>query len=361
MIEFTDNQKKTVASGLTFLSLAVVFAFVSFVVWMLMRALAYVSVAVTPVALGLFLAMFFRPYYLWWKKIVKNPSLAVSLMLVSILAPLSVIMWHYGSMIAEQAANLIAQAPELAAKTVDFIQTNFPKIQQLADNLGVPYREWIDVYKVKAVHFGVNVLGYVTGLVSALVALIFFAYFLTRPEMRGKDYVAALPFLKEETKSFVAVQIDAFMDIVVSFFQRQVVICLIEGVLYGGGFALVGLPYGFIIGFALGCLNLVPLFGTVVCLPIAVSLALFGAGASTLRLVGVLSVWLTGQFLDGYVITPRIQGDKTGLGYAGVVFSFFFWGAVFKSMLGLLLAIPLSAFCVVLWRSLKSNYIKPVV
>lgn len=361
MIEFTENQKKTVASGLTFLSLAVVFAFVAFVAWALVRAVSYVSAAITPVVLGLFLAMFFRPYYLWWKKFVKNPSAAVALMLLSILIPLSLLLWYFGSMIAEQAANLVAQAPELAAKIVNYIHTNFPRAQRLADSLGVPYHDWIDIYKIKAVHFGVDMLGRVAGLVSALVALVFFAYFLTRPEMKGKDYVAELPFLKEETKDFVAVQIDAFTGIVISFFQRQVVICLIEGVLYGGGFALTGLPYGFMIGFALGCLNLIPLFGTVVCLPIALALALFGADASTLRVAGVLAVWLAGQILDGYVITPRIQGGKTGLGYAGVVFSFFFWGAVFKSMLGLLLAIPLSAFCVVLWRSLKSNYIKPIV
>ena len=75
----------------------------------------------------------------------------------------------------------------------------------------------------------------------------------------------------------------------------------------------------------------------------------------------VLGVWLVGQILDGYLITPKIQGDKTGLGYAGVIFSFFFWGIVFNSFLGLLLAIPLSAFCVVLWRAIKAKYIKPVV
>ena len=146
-----------------------------------------------------------------------------------------------------------------------------------------------------------------------------------------------------------------------SFFQRQTVICLIEGVYYGLGFALVGLPYGFLIGFMLGVLNLVPLFGTVVCLPVAMPLAYFGAGGSTTRLVLVLVVWAIGQVLDGYLITPKIQGNKTGLGYAGVIFSFFFWGIVLGPVLGLLLAIPLSAFCVVLWRALKSKYIRPVV
>jgi predicted PurR-regulated permease PerM len=132
-------------------------------------------------------------------------------------------------------------------------------------------------------------------------------------------------------------------------------------VYYGLGFALVGLPYGFLIGFMLGVLNLVPLFGTVVCLPVAMSLAFFGIGGSTTRLVLVLVVWAIGQVLDGYLITPKIQGNKTGLGYAGVIFSFFFWGIVLGPVLGLLLAIPLSAFCVVLWRALKSKYIRPVV
>jgi predicted PurR-regulated permease PerM len=75
----------------------------------------------------------------------------------------------------------------------------------------------------------------------------------------------------------------------------------------------------------------------------------------------VIGVWAMGQFLDGYLITPKIQGDKTGLGYAGVIFSFFFWGLVFQSLLGLLLAIPLSAFCIVLWNALKERYIRPVL
>ena len=131
--------------------------------------------------------------------------------------------------------------------------------------------------------------------------------------------------------------------------------------MYGTGFGLVGLPYGFLIGFMLGVLNLIPLFGSVVCLPVALPLAYFVHGGSLTRLLLVLGVWGLGQFLDGYFITPRIQGNKTGLGYAGVIFSFFFWGTILGPMLGMLLAIPLSAFCVVLWRALKSKYIRPVV
>ena len=121
-----------------------------------------------------------------------------------------------------------------------------------------------------------------------LVALIFFVFFLMTKDRRGSEIVQQLAFLKEDTRSFVAAQIDAFIDILVSFFQRQTVICLIEGVMYGTGFWLVGLPYGFLVGFALGVLNLIPFFGSVVCLPIALPLAYFAQGGSLSRVLLVL-------------------------------------------------------------------------
>jgi len=361
MIEFTDSQKKSVASGITVLAIAAMIGFVACIGWFLVKVLAFLSPAVTPVVAGLFLALFFKPYFGWWMRLVRNPTLAVLLMMTSVLVPVVLILWYFGSVVADQASNLITQAPQLAERFMDWFHTNFPKARELADKVGVPYRDWIEIYKVKAAQVGVGVLGSVTGLVSWIVALVFFVYFLTKPDMRGEDYVKEMPFLKDDTKAFVAEQVDAFSDIVVSFFQRQTVICLVEGILYGLGFVLVGLPYGFMIGFALGVLNLVPLFGTVTCLPIALPLAYFGANGSSLRVIGVLCVWLAGQVLDGYVITPRIQGGRTGLGYAGVIFSFFFWGVVFNSFFGLLVAIPLSAFCVVFWRAIKSRYIRPVM
>ncbi len=361
MIDFTETQKKTIASGLTMLSLAVVVAFATFVGWLLLKMLTFVSPAITPVLFGLFLAMFFRPYYALWLKAFKNPTLALAAVVLSILIPLGLFLWFFGSFAVSQILDFVSTAPDRMARFVAWFNDSFPNAAQMADRLGIPYRDWATSLRSGAVNTAFNFVGYMTSLLNWLVSIIFFVYFLTRPKVTGKSCVQGLSFLKEETKAFVAEQVDAFLSIIVSFFQRQVVICILEGFLYGIGFALVGLEYGFLLGFLLGVLNLVPLLGSVVCLPVALPLAYWGAGGSVWLLVGVLCVWLAGQFLDGYFITPKIQGDKTGIGYAGVIFSFFFWGVVFQSLLGLLLAIPLSAFCVVFWRALKSRYIKPVI
>ena len=364
MIEFTDSQKKTIAAGITVLSLSLVFAFTAFVLWVVFKVLSFASSAIIPVVLGFFLSLFFKPYYEWWQKQVRNPTLALAAMLLTIFVPLGLFLWYAGAVTIDQISNLIRQGPTMANHVVEWAKATFPKSVSLLDQLGVRYDNLGEIYTNyggAALKAGTGALKFVGSVLSALVTLIFFVFFLTSKPRRGSDIVSQLTFLKPETRDFAAEQIDAFVEILVSFFQRQTVICLIEGVYYGLGFALVGLPYGFLIGFMLGVLNLVPLFGTVVCLPVAMPLAYFGVGGSMTRLVLVLVVWAIGQVLDGYLITPKIQGNKTGLGYAGVIFSFFFWGIVLGPVLGLLLAIPLSAFCVVLWRALKSKYIRPVV
>ena len=364
MIEFTEGQRKTVATGLTVLSLALVVAFVTFTAWLVLKLLSFAAPAIVPVVLGFFLALFFKPYYGWWKKTVRNPTLALVALLVTVFVPAGLLLWYAGAVLVDQIANLIAQGPELVRQVTEWSQATFPKFHSLLEQVGLSSGSMGDVYTKyapAAFKAGTGALKCLTGVLTALVTLIFFVFFLTSKDRRGSEIVAQLTFLKESTRGFVAEQVDTFVEILVSFFQRQVVICLVEGVMYGTGFWLVGLPYGFLLGFTLGILNLIPLFGSVVCLPIALPLAYFVRDGSLTRLVLVLVVWGIGQVLDGYFITPKIQGNKTGLGYAGVIFSFFFWATLLGPMLGMLLAIPLSAFCVVLWRALKSKYIRPVV
>ena len=378
VLEFTEGQKKVVAAGVTVLALAAVFAFAAFVVWACVRVLELTSAAIVPVLFGLFLSLFFKPYYGWFRSRLRNPTLAFFAMSATVLVPAGLIVWFAGSAIVDQVSNFLAAAPTLVAKISAWCQTNHPGWERGLRQLGAPESVLLfftdpaafsqeacaqlgAAYGGSAVKVGVGVAKSMLGLLNGIIAFVFFVYFLMKPDVKGADLANHLAFCKKDTRAFLAEQVDAFCDVMVNFFQRQVLICLVEGVLYGAGFALVGVPYGFLIGFGLGVFNLVPLFGTVVFLPVAVALAFFGDGGSTFRLVGTLVVWACGQVADGYCITPLIQGGKTGLGFAGVIFSFVFWGTVFHSMIGLLLAIPLSAFWLVLWRAVKKRYVRPVL
>ena len=62
-----------------------------------------------------------------------------------------------------------------------------------------------------------------------------------------------------------------------------------------------------------------------------------------------LCVFVAVQMLEGYFLTPKIMGGKTGLHPTVIIFSVFFWGIALDGILGMILAIPLTAFMAALW------------
>ena len=75
----------------------------------------------------------------------------------------------------------------------------------------------------------------------------------------------------------------------------------------------------------------------------------------------VLVTFVVVQAVEGYVLTPRIMGEKTGLHPMAIIVAVFFWGAAIQGILGMILAIPLTAFLVVFWRLLRDKYITELV
>jgi predicted PurR-regulated permease PerM len=170
-----------------------------------------------------------------------------------------------------------------------------------------------------------------------------------------------LPFMKKETRDDVIYLLDQFIIILLTFFRGQIIIALAQGILFAIGFALVGLPYGIVIGITLGLLNIIPYLGSIAGLGVALPLAYFSNDGGTLLVVLVLAVFVSVQAIEGYLLTPKITGKRTGLHPALIIFAVFFWGVALGGILGMMLAIPLTAFAVVFWRLLKKKYITEVL
>ena len=74
---------------------------------------------------------------------------------------------------------------------------------------------------------------------------------------------------------------------------------------------------------------------------------------------GLLSVWAVfavGQFLESFLITPKIVGDKIGLSPFWVIFSLMAFGQLL-GFVGMLVALPLAAVCLVLLQEGKQAYV----
>ena len=189
---------------------------------------------------------------------------------------------------------------------------------------------------------------------------VYFAFFLTA-KPKQIDLAELLPFLKGSTRDDVVYLAHEFVDIIVAFFRGQLIVAFLQGLLFAIGFSVAGLRYGFVIGLALGFLNVIPYLGSILGLSVALPLAMFQPGGGVTTLVTVLIIFAVVQLIEGYVLTPKIMGDRTGLHFMAIIVAVFFWGSALGGILGMVLAIPLTAFLVSFWRLANEKYIHELV
>lgn len=192
----------------------------------------------------------------------------------------------------------------------------------------------------------------------AIIPIYLFFFLLSRGGQTSK-LGGHLTFLSPDLRADVVFLVREFVGIVVTFFRGQILIGLIMGVLLALGFSLVGLKFGLFIGLALGVLNIVPYLGTIVGLAVALPLAFFQPGGGWALVGLVVLVKIIVQAIEGWFLTPKIMGDRTGLHPVVIIFAIFFWGTALGGVLGLVFAIPLTAFIVTAWRLAKRKYFNP--
>ena len=111
---------------------------------------------------------------------------------------------------------------------------------------------------------GVGIASWIGALIGWAVAPVYFAFFILAEPSGTHGIGQFLPFLKESTRKDVEYLVGEFVDIIVAFFRGQIIIATLQGLLFAIGFSVVGLKFGFIIGLALGFLNLIPYLGHIV-------------------------------------------------------------------------------------------------
>ena len=140
------------------------------------------------------------------------------------------------------------------------------------------------------------------------------------------------------------------------FIRGQSIVCLFLGVWYGLGLTLIGLDYGFLIGVVAGVLSFVPYLGSLTALVFSLSLALFQGWPSLKLFALALGVVGTGQFLEGYVLSPQLVGESIGLHPVWLMFALLAFGQLF-GFVGLIIAVPTAAAIGVVARHLIGLYL----
>ncbi len=175
-------------------------------------------------------------------------------------------------------------------------------------------------------------------VVGAALAAFYLFFFLMNFDRMVAAVRRRLPGKYRTRIEDVVRKIDAAVS---AFLRGRILICVAVGVLTAAGLAVVGVPYWYLIGVATGLAGVVPFMPIFVGLIPAVLVAWFDAGSGW-AVLGATVVFVIVQTLEGWVLTPLIQGKAVGLHPVTLTVALLV-GYNVLGLFGLVAAVPLAS------------------
>ena len=271
---------------------------------------------------------------------------------------------------------ILLVAPILGGQLSSFIESVPGNVAKLQGLLSDPSRAWVQ----KLLGTGFNVdksmsdlmtqgVGWLTAFLHSLwsggralvsvfslvVVTPVVAFYLMYDWHRMLGTVDSwIPVGQRDTVRALAREIDAAIS---GFLRGQTGVCLILGSFYAVALTLTGLNFGLLIGLISGLITFVPYVGSMTGLILSLGVAVAQFWPQYGSILMVLGIFLVGQFLEGYVLSPKLVGESVGLHPVWLIFALLAFGYLF-GFVGLLVAVPLAATIGVLVRFALRQYLE---
>lgn len=193
-----------------------------------------------------------------------------------------------------------------------------------------------------------KIQGYISSVISAVgnifnvfISIIVSIYILAQ----RKQIVAFLSrytnalFNQKTYKKFKKI-FNKGNEIFFKFLTSQIIDAILVGVLVSIAMAILGVKYGMLLGFMVGLFNLIPYFGAIIAVVIAVFITILTGGIGQAAIMAVVVIIL--QQIDANVINPKIVGDSLNISPLLVILAVTVGGAYF-GVLGMFLGVPIVA------------------
>lgn len=195
----------------------------------------------------------------------------------------------------------------------------------------------------------------VFSLLSLLIITPVVAFYLLLDWSRVVATVDSwIPLQHRETLHELVRDID---NAIAGFVRGQAVVCMCLAAFYAVGLTLTGLKSGFLIGLMTGLLSFIPFVGAASGFLVAAIVAVAQFWPDWTSIFIVVGVFVIGQGLEGYVLSPNLVGAKVGLHPVWMMFALLAFGYLL-GFIGLLIAIPLAATIGVLARFAIRKYME---
>ncbi len=270
---------------------------------------------------------------------------------------------------------LLLLIPLLQSQIVEFVgvvpaiikagQTQIqPYLEQLredlfSDSMG-KLPEAAAVYAGKIVNWFTSVLACIWnggGALFNLIALIIISPIVAFYLLHDWDKLTAKvdSWLPRQNAPIIREQLLAIGAIISGFIRGQSMVCIILAVVYGITLTALGLKSGLLLGIGAGFISFIPYLGAAIGMIVGLGIAVVQFPEWSMVVI-VGGVFLFGQTLESYVLTPRLVGDRIGLHPLWIIFALLAGGAL-MGFVGVLIAVPAAAVIGVLVRFSLARYI----
>lgn len=339
------------------LSLVVLVALVGSIMWMFAWLATTFFNLLMSLAISGVLALVLHPVVDFIEIRLRLPRLlAIMVVLLVFFLGIGSLIFLLVPVVAGQVVQLMTILPDALENFQDHFSTYFPEITvMISDSMqnndgeksssGLPGME----------NPGSTIMSYLGMLASVSFVPLFLFFALISGDSLRRQVSEILSVFQKPTQQKVLYFIDVFVGYITAFFQGQLLIAVCMGTLYAISFTLLGLKFGVLIGLILGLLNIVPFLGSLIGLLVVLPMAYLqpDGGVELMLLVGL--VFAAVQLIESWLLTPKIMANRSGLHPALVVISLFFWGTALGGIIGMVLAVPLTAFFVAIWGEIKAS------
>ena len=363
----TENQARILWFALTGLAVAAVIALIVAAVWGLSRLLDVLSPVLWPLAMAAVVACLLSPLVDWLEKRRVPRTRAIVLVFVVAFALFAGVLLSVIPKVVDETQELAGKVPEyserlqqrigkLIAEPPAFLRHFLPAPASAVTDTNSPaatdkpalasVTAWLAGTLPALGSWLLGKIGRVAsgfGMLAGLVLIPVYAFYFLL-EKRGKQHHwnECLPVRDSAAKEEIIFVLDSISQYLVAFFRGQVLVAMCDAVLYTIGFLAVGVNYAFLLGFAAVFLTIIPYLGAIVIFITALTLTFvqYGDWAHPLMVLGVFVVV---QTLEGFVISPKIIGDRVGLHPLVIIIAVMAGTTLLGGILGGVLAIPLAA------------------
>ncbi|MCC8416393.1 MAG: AI-2E family transporter [Rickettsia endosymbiont of Gnoriste bilineata] len=183
-----------------------------------------------------------------------------------------------------------------------------------------------------------------------LIPLILF-YFLRDWSAMSENINLLLP-LKGKKK--ILKILSAINTSLSAYIRGQLNVCLLLSIYYGVSLSILGVDLGLLLGVLSGFSIIIPFVGILISFSLTMIVSYFAFGMVS-TLFYIIIIYLVGTIVEGYILSPKIIGDKIGLHPLWIIFAVLALGNIF-GFLGILFAIPIASIVKVLFLAAIDFY-----